>query len=378
MEAKVKLPGAHRLIRRRSGRVLAYWQAWRGGPAIGRFEADTLADLIKAEAAGAGRLAEAYAAARRSDVPKDLVSGLIAQFKAAPDGYQKLADSTKKEWARWLDVINSRFGALPVIALKAKGTRRLIIAWRNEFAATPRKADYGVQVLRRLFAWAKDNELTEANPAEGIANLYDVDRSAEIVEPDEFALILARATPPASRFFRMAAATGLRRGDLRKLQWSHINETSIEMPTGKSRGRKRIIVPLLPEAKVVLAECEQAQRDHTAMAEAKGRPLPLPLFVMTTAAGKQWSKDGPTGAWIKAATPAEDDGPGGATVDKHLHDLRGNFATLLMATGLSDEMIADMMGWDTDDVKKIRRRYVDRDRIALLIAERIARNVATS
>jgi integrase len=372
MEAKVKLPGAHRLIRRRSGRVLAYWQAWRGGPAIGRFEADTLADLIKVEAAGADRLAEAYAAARRTDVPKDLVSGLVAQFKAAPDGYQKLADSTKKEWARWLDVINARFGALPVVALKAKGTRRLIIAWRNEFAATPRKADYGVQVLRRLFAWAKDNELTEANPAEGIPNLYEVDRSAEIVEPDEFAAILSRTTAPASRFFRMAAATGLRRGDLRKLQWSHINETSIEMPTGKSRGRKRIIVPLLPEAKVVLAECREAQRLHTAKAEAKGKPVLLPLFVMTTAAGKQWSKDGPTGAWIKATVPAEDAPADASSIDKHLHDLRGNFATLLMATGLSDEMIADMMGWDTDDVKKIRRRYVDRDRIALLISARIA------
>ncbi len=42
-----------------------------------------------------------------------------------------------------------------------------------------------------------------------------------------------------------------------------------------------------------------------------------------------------------------------------------------MATGLSDEMIADMMGWETDDVKRIRKRYVDRDRVALLIAARI-------
>ncbi|WP_438852618.1 tyrosine-type recombinase/integrase [Brevundimonas nasdae] len=331
-----------------------------------------MAELVKVEAAGAEALAEAYAAARRTDVPKDLISGLVARFKAAPDGYQKLADSTKKEWARWLDIINTRFGALPVVALKAKGTRRLIIDWRNQFAATPRKADYGVQVLRRVLAWAKDNELAEANPAEGIPNLYDVDRSAEIVEPDEFAAILDRTTPPASRFFRMAAATGLRRGDLRKLQWSHINDTSIEMPTGKSRGRKRIIVPLLPEAKIVLAECREAQRLYTAKAEAKGKPVPLPLFVMTTAAGKQWSKDGPTGAWIKATIPAEGAPRDAPNIDKHLHDLRGNFATLLMATGLSDEMIADMMGWDTDDVKKIRRRYVDRDRIALLISARIA------
>jgi len=43
-----------------------------------------------------------------------------------------------------------------------------------------------------------------------------------------------------------------------------------------------------------------------------------------------------------------------------------------MAAGLSDEFIADMMGWDTKDLRRIRRRYVDRDRIALLISARIA------
>lgn len=373
MEPRVKLPGAHRLVRRRAGRVLAYWQAWRGGPPIGRFEAPTLAELVKAEAEAADKLAEAYAAARRTDVPKDVVAGLVTAYKAAPDGYQKLGDSTRAEWARWLDAITARFGTLPVVALKAKGTRRLIIAWRNEFAATPRKADYGIQVLRRVLSWAVDNELAEANPAEGIPALYDADRSGEIVEPDEFAAILARTTPPASRFFRMAAATGLRRGDLRKLQWSHINETSIEMPTGKSRGRKRIIVPLLPEARAVLDECRLAQREAAARAEKKGRPTQLPLYVLTTAANKQWSKDGPTGSWSKAVVPAKDEAASAPTIDKHLHDLRGNFATLLMATGLSDEMIADMMGWETDDVKKIRKRYVDRDRVALLIAAKIGR-----
>ena len=42
-----------------------------------------------------------------------------------------------------------------------------------------------------------------------------------------------------------------------------------------------------------------------------------------------------------------------------------------MAEGLSDEQIANIMGWESDDVAQIRRRCVDRDRLSLLIAARI-------
>ena len=90
------------------------------------------------------------------------------------------------------------------------------------------------------------------------------------------------------------------------------------------------------------------------------------MFVLTTHLGGPWSKDGPTGDWIRAAKACE------PPVNKHLHDLRGTFATLLMGRGLSDEQIADVMGWESKDVARVRRRYVDRERIALMIADRLA------
>jgi len=361
----LRLPGAHRNVRKRPGKVVIYWQAWRGGPAIGRFEGTTLAEAERAEKAGAHNAVEAYSAARRTSIPKDLVAGLVVAYKSAPDGFLKLAPSTQAQWASWLDIIRERFGTLPVAALKAKGMRREIINWRNLYAATPRTADVGVQVIRRLFSWSVDNELADANPALGIKELYESDRASEIVEPHEMEAILAHANPPGSRWIRMAAATGLRRGDLRQLKWTDLTEVSIELATGKSKGRKRIIVPLLPEARKVLEECREAERERIAKLTAAGRPAVSSLFVMTTHHGKPWSKDGPTGAWIRACAKAE------PKIEKHLHDLRGNFATRLMANGLSDEQIADMLGWQTENVLKIRRRYVDRDRIARGIAERL-------
>jgi len=43
-----------------------------------------------------------------------------------------------------------------------------------------------------------------------------------------------------------------------------------------------------------------------------------------------------------------------------------------MGHGISDEQIADILGWQCENVVAIRRRYVDRDRIARGIADRLA------
>lgn len=365
----MQLPGAHRLVRRRAGRVIIYWQAWRGGPPLGKVEGATLTAAEAAEALAGDRLAEAYAAARRTDVPKDTLAGLVAAFRASPE-WTGMADSTRKQWTRWLDRISEDLGTFPVLALKARGARKTVITWRNRFAAHPRQADYAVQVLRRVLSWAADNELAEGNPALGIAELYSSDRSAEVVEPHELVAITSRVSAGMSRAFRLACEVGLRRADLVRLSWSDINATSIELATGKSRGRKRIIVPLLEGARAVLAECRAAQSE-SGVASVK---------VLTGERGSPYTPNALTHAWVAAAAarPATATTPARPAIDKHLHDCRGTFATRLMAKGLTDEEIADIMGWsEVDDVRKIRRRYVDRDRIAIDLAARLGRRRRT-
>jgi len=60
---------------------------------------------------------------------------------------------------------------------------------------------------------------------------------------------------------------------------------------------------------------------------------------------------------------------------KHLHDLRGTFATRLIVAGHSDVEIAEVMGWAIDNVSTIRRTYVDQAHVVVAIGERIARAV---
>lgn len=346
--------------------MLIYWNAWRGGPAIGLFEGPTQAQAEAAETLGAAKLAEAYAAARCADasVPTNTLKGIAVAYKASPE-FTGLGAETRSKWLPWLDkIMDGDLGSLPTVALKAKGARRIIKRWRNTWSATPRTADYAIQVLRRMLSWALEEELVDANPAMGIKALYDADRSDDIVEPDEFAAVLKHTTRAAALFFRMARASGLRRGDLRKVLDTDADANSISLLTNKSGETKRVIFPLVDDAHWVLAELRRLKAEIVADRVKRGKPVPAMPWLLVTARGKQWSKDGPTGAWIKAAKAAG--------VDKHLHDLRGLHATLLMAKKFTDEQIAEVMGWsDVADVRKIRRRYVDRNRIADAMIEQL-------
>lgn len=360
--AAVKLPKAHRVIfglngGLAGGRVAIYWYRRRGQtPAIARFEGANLAKAMAAEAAGVDQLVAAYGAQRELP-PAQTVKDLVTAYKAAPNGFKRVADSTRASWSPWLDAIVAEFGDLPLKAVGAKGLRADIVAWRDRYAATPRAADMGMQVLTRVFNWALDRELVDKNPAAGVEGLYDVNRADIIVEPAELEAVLTHMTPRAQLATRLAAATGLRRGDLIDLRWSEVGDFHIERAANKSTTGRRLLVPLIAEARQVLAELRKLN---------KASPTPS-THVLTAKAGKPWHKDGLGVAWWRAA--------GKAKVDKHFNDLRGTACTRFYLTidRVTDEEVADIMAWEPARCRAIRKRYVDAARIAQGIVARIER-----
>ena len=358
VSAPVRLPGAHRVVKRLArGGVAIYWYRRRGGQLMKRFEGASLLMALRAEAASAGELAAIYAT--RPTTPEAAVmtvGAIVTRYKAAPDGFAGLAGSTQAQWTRWLDRIRDEFGDLPASALKARGARRAFIDWRDRWAATPRTADYGMQVLKRVLAFAVERELADVNPAEGIKGLYTSDRADEIVEPGELIAILEHCTPALAAAIRLAAATGLRRGDLVRVRWGDVSEFSIELATRKGRrSRRRVIVPLLADARAAVVQLRRVR-------DTAKRPS---VFLLTTATGRPWSEHWLTESWIEAARSAG--------VDKHLHDLRGTAATAFILGGLTDEQTAEILGWDPGRVTRIRRRYVDRERIARGVIAKLER-----
>lgn len=364
--AVVRLKGLNQITKRRAdGSRVTYWYAWKGGPRLPGKPGDP--DFIAAY--------NAALATRKSSGQDDTLAGLVRRFRASAE-FKQFASTTAAEWRRWLDVIEADagdldIGGLPLKALDDRRVRADLLDWRDQWASTPRKADYSMQVLSRVLSFGVDRGLLAINAAAGVTQLYSSGRADQIWTPAEIAAYVAKASSPQhAHIVPLACLTGLRRTDLTKLCWSHVGDVAIIMPTGKSRGRKTQVIPLLPETKTLLEQIrvDQQARHAERLQTKPGRDYrehpPEPTTVLTNTRGRPWSPSGLEGAVIDTKALAK--------VDKHLHDARGTFATRLRKAGLKASEIADVLGWEEERVERLLKTYVDQDSIIMDLAARIA------
>jgi integrase len=331
--AKRDVKGLQRVVSK--GRV--YWYAWRGGP------------RLRGDYGTADFWASYDVAVRERHIPEPgRFRALVTAYKASAD-YQKLAPSTKTVWGPWLDRIADHFSTLSIAAFDHPKVRQVIRQWRNQYADKPRTADMGIQVLSRVCAYAVDplGKLA-GNPCEGIKALWSSDR-AEIIWTDaDIARIKQACTPEIAHAIDLAAATGLRRGDLVRLSWLHIQDGAIVITTSKSKHRRQALIPLYDGLREVLARI----------------PKRSPI-VLTNSKGQPWSYEG-FGTMFNAAKVAA--GIGG---ELHFHDLRGTAATRFYTADLPLRVIAEILGWTEASVDNIIRKYVDRAAATKAIIRRL-------
>lgn len=305
-----------------------YHYAWRGGPRL-RGEPGSI-EFLKS-------YNEAIEQRRIPDASK--FSAVITLYRASPD-YLALAESTRRNWAPWLDRIADHFGGLPIAAFdRPDRIKPSIRRWRGEFASKPRTADYGMQVLSRVLSYAVDPlAKIGANPCEGIKKLYKNDRSSIIWTDEDLAAILAVTSPEVGYGIRLAALTGLRAGDLFRLTWNHVQGNAIVMSTGKSLHKRQAFIPIYDELRQLLDEVPKRA-----------------VTILTNSRKQPWTKDG-----FGTMFAAGKHDAGLDERDLHFHDLRGTAATKFYMAGLSIRVIAEIMAWDEDTVEAIIRRYVSR------------------
>lgn len=150
---------------------------------------------------------------------------------------------------------------------------------------------------------------------------------------------------PLQRVVRLAAATGLRQGDLIKLSWNDIQDDAIVMTTSKRD--RQVVVPLTPVAQEILAQCPKVS-----------------VRVLTNTFGRPWTSEGLKTVFAKAKTAACIEG-------LRFHDLRGTAATKFRLAGLDDRDIALVMGWSESAVTALMRKYVSSAEVALDLLQRM-------
>lgn len=322
-----------------------YVYALRGGPCI------HISDGRKPDITPA--MLEAAMEARRSPTSKGTVEWLIREYRASEE-FKTLRSATRRDYDRSLDRVEARFGPAPLGAFEDRRIRNDIIQWRDGWRAQPRTADKVLVMLQTLLSWAVERGFLAINAAHGIKLIHKADRSDLVWEDHHWkafeALAAGEPICPAHLMaaLKLISMTGLRLGDVVRLDWESVGEKAIVLKTKKRGGRAAI--PIFPDLRKAL---EQLQPDK---AKRKGP-------VLRNSRGKGWTESG-LGSVFQKSKPTG--------FDRTMHDIRGTYVTWLAVKGFTDEEIARVIGWTAKRVAAIRARYVDEARVVVSMVDRMS------
>lgn len=362
------LPGVHRVTSHSKTSVSEYWYAWRGGPRILRVKARSDDELARLVAKAAPDAILAFKDLSFSGGDTVTLDDLITRYLIALQAMAG-APRTKQDMRGYLDKIREDLGALDIRALESKQARLFLIKWRDRRSATPKTADQLLGALSKVILWAVDRGELSSNPIADVRGLYTPpDRSALIWEAQHLEILFKYATPAFASLVQVAIHTGLRLGDLRRLNWSAVGRDAIVFQTGKSNRKRTVVIPITDPLRAIL----------------DALPRYDSVTVLNSFRGRPWSEGGVEGAIQAAKRKAlaqaqAERGPDAVTGIQHLriHDMRGTAATNFMVYGgLEDEDIATILGWKPDAVGEIRRRYISGQAIGLAIVRRMRENRA--
>lgn len=344
------LPGVHRVrVKTAKGRA-EYWYAWRGGPRILAVKARSDAELDALIPGHVAAATEAYRLAVKPPPAKDLLDGLLTAYLESPD-FAGLAVRTKSDQQKHLSVVRGRWAALPLEALKAEGMRKAILDWRDTYGKTPKTADAYMGALGRVLSWAKKRGDIQVNPIENAPRIYKSNRADKIWVKRDLIKLLKGQSPEFRRAILLAIFTGLRLGDLVELTWAEVGEDAMTVATNKSGETTIAVIPITAKAKAILKQIGRKDLG----------------CVLTHSRGEPWTEWGLQTAMQRAKVKAKIKG-------LTFHDLRGTAATHFIRGGLPPADVAGVMGWETERVQTIARRYVTSEAVAAGMLERLRKN----
>jgi integrase len=261
---------------------------------------------------------------------------VIVAYRGAQDGYLKLRDRTRRDYAKILAKIEIAFGDLPLAALDDPRVTKDLLDWRNQLAGSSRRqADYAWAVLMRLISFARGRGMTTYRLPEQVKRFYQSDRSENIWSDEDVAAV-DRVASDELRLAMLALETGQREGDLLLLPWSAYSTDAEGRQWIKLRQSKTGQRVAIPVTKRLRAALENTRRVSPVM--------------LTNSKGRPWTGGGFRSSWRKACAKA-------GIVGLTFHDLRGTAVTRLSAAGCTPQEIATITGHSLHNVAGILDKY---------------------
>lgn len=325
-----------------------YFYAWKGGPRLRRSDGSPITSKDDPH------LPRAFAAAReaRKAVPAGTMKTLIVDFKAS-SAFTELSAKTQRDYGRYLDLFEVKFGTMPYKAVEHKFARGRFKKWRDDIAAKSgkRTADYAWTVLARVLSCAVDSGTIEVNRCERGGRLYANDRAEKVWTDADEQKFLDGAPEHLHLPLLMGLWTGQREADLLRVTWLQYDGKYIRLRQTKARGGKgkRVTIPI----GAPLRERLDALKAKI-MADNGGAP-PDGTILRTLRGNRAWSEDGFRSSFFKALADI-------GIEDLTFHDTRGTAVTRLAIAGASVPEIATITGHSLKTVQEILdTHYLNRD-----------------
>lgn len=227
----------------------------------------------------------AIAQGGQSDTRLNTMSDLFNRYQA--EILPKKAESTRKDQARQLQRLHKVFGAMDPRDLRAPHVAR----YRDLRARTaPTSANRELDLLSHVCTMAVEWGAIDAHPFERLRKIQRPPRQRYVTD-EEYAFVRSLASPMIQCVMDLALLTGLRRGDVLRLQRKHITDAGIEIRTGKTGAA--LLFESTPALKKVVDD-------------ALALPPQVRQFVVCNRKGKAYTKNGFDSVWQRLMKKATD------------------------------------------------------------------------
>ena len=283
--------------------------------------------------------------ASRTRTSEGTLSWLVARYQAS-SAWSTLAKATQRQR------INFFKGTLTIAAeMPYKDiTRKHLIEGREARQHTPSQANNWLDAMRRLFAWAVEQEFLTVNPVEGVKNVKRPKSGGFESWTEDDVDAFERKWGVGSRerlAFAILLYTGLRRGDASRLGRQHVKSGAFTIRAEKTG--TQLTIPILPELQCII-DANPKWGSLSYICSENGKPMTKESF----------------GNWFGKACRA-------AGVNKSAHGLRKLAATRLANAGVSEAELDAIMGWTPGSgMSRVYTRNRDTERLARQAANKLA------
>jgi integrase len=160
------------------------------------------------------------------------VQGVTTLWLGAEHG---LREGTLREYRRMLNRLLPVFGSMAVGAVQSRHIA-MYLEMRGNVAANRE-----ISALSSVYEWSLRQGWVSHNPCRGVRRNKERPRT-RYIRDEEWEHALQVAPPYLENLMEAAYLTGLRQGDLVRLQRSHVQEKGIFLPEGDSKTEKVLLI----------------------------------------------------------------------------------------------------------------------------------------